>query len=93
VLCLLLEKLLTTRIISKVPESQRNLFSRMEHEMYTEEDARNYNQAKNTKNNTVPCATCRKTIPMTVERHIGFGVYQCYECGEKENNFLKKIKA
>jgi hypothetical protein len=63
-----------------------------EHEMHTEEETRTYNQAKDVKNNTAACVTCRKTVPMTIEYSIGFGMYQCYECGEKENIFLKKIK-
>jgi len=60
--------------------------------MYTEEEVRMYNQTKDKKNNTVKCITCRKTIPMTIERRIGFGYYQCFECTEKENIFLRKIK-
>lgn len=60
--------------------------------MYTEEETRIYNQAKDVKNNTAACVTCRKTVPMTVEYSIGFGMYQCYDCGEKEDIFLKKIK-
>lgn len=58
--------------------------------MYTEEETRIYNQAKDVKNNTAACVTCRKTVPMTAEYSIGFGMYQCYECGEKEDIFLKK---
>ncbi|MBV5317078.1 MAG: hypothetical protein JZU50_04685 [Desulfobulbaceae bacterium] len=60
--------------------------------MYTEEDTRTYNQTKDVKNKTVACVTCGKTISMTIEFSIGFGIYQCYECGEKEKEFLAKIK-
>lgn len=60
--------------------------------MYTKEEIRIYNQTKDAKNNTVQCVTCRKTIPMTAEHSIGFGTYQCSECGEKESIFLRKIK-
>jgi ribosomal protein L37AE/L43A len=64
----------------------------MEHAMYTEEETKMYYQTKDMKTNTIKCVTCRKTIPMTVERRLGFGIYQCSECGERENVFLKKIK-
>ena len=73
-------------------KASRTVFQDGEHEMYTEEETRIYNQAKDVKNNTA-CVTCRKTVPMTAEYSIGFGMYQCYECGEKENIFLKKINS
>ena len=60
--------------------------------MFTEEDTTTYNQTKDVKNKTVACVTCRKTISMTVECRIGFGSYQCHECGEKEKTFLATIK-
>lgn len=60
--------------------------------MDTDEETRIYNQTKERKNNTVKCITCRKTIPMTIEHRIGFGDYQCFECAERENSFLGKIK-
>lgn len=60
--------------------------------MYTEKDTKLYNQTKDVKNNTALCVTCRKTIPMTADRSIGFGIYQCSECGENENRILAKIK-
>jgi hypothetical protein len=64
----------------------------MEHAMYTEEETRIYYQTRDAKTNTIKCVTCRKTIPMTAERSLGLGIYQCYECGERENVFLKKIR-
>lgn len=60
--------------------------------MYTEEDIRNYNQNKDLENKRAKCVTCRKTIPMTAEHSIGFGMYQCCECIERENILLKKTR-
>ncbi len=60
--------------------------------MFTEKETKRYHQTKDVKNNTALCVTCRRTIPMTVDRRLGFGIYQCSECGEKENLILAKIK-
>jgi ribosomal protein L37AE/L43A len=60
--------------------------------MYTKEEIRIYNQTRDVKNNTIQCVACRKMIPMTIEHRIGFGIYQCSECEQKESVFLRKIK-
>lgn len=56
----------------------------------TEEQTRTYRQTRNRENNTVSCLTCGKTIAMAPEARIGFGLYQCCDCGEKEQALLAR---
>jgi predicted RNA-binding Zn-ribbon protein involved in translation (DUF1610 family) len=41
-------------------------------------------ETKNFKEETVTCATCKNTIPMSGKHYVAFGLYQCEECQEKE---------
>ena len=52
------------------------------------EKLRIYNKTKNFKEETVACATCKTTIPMSGKHYVAFGLYQCEECQEKEASEL-----
>lgn len=60
--------------------------------MDIEEQTRISRQTRDWENNTVSCLTCGKTMAMTPETRIGFGLYQCCDCGEKEQALLARRK-